>query len=92
MKYTLILITGLFLSCSKEEQCKNYSLIHESNYQSAKDKCEGLANDYPKMELISSQYVGCLTEAELIEARKATSIITKTYCGGITYTIRIVLR
>ena len=92
MKYILILITTLLLSCSKDDSCKNYLLVTESSAESASDKCSGLANSHPEFEIISSQSIGCLTSDELKEARKAESTITKTYCPGVTYTIRVTVK
>lgn len=92
MKYTIILITALFFSCSKEEQCKFYILVTESTFDSAKDKCNGLANSHPEIKIIGSESAGCLTSEELIQAKKAETTITKQYCNGVTYTIKTVIR
>lgn len=90
MKYILILTIALFLSCSKEDdQCKFYSLVTESSFNSANDKCSGLANSHPQMKVIESKQIGCLTQSELIEAKKAESTITKTLCFGVTYQIKV---
>lgn len=89
MKYTLILITSILLSCSKDEQCKNYTLVTESSFNSANDKCSGLANSHPQMKVIESKPIGCLNEEQLKNAKKAESTITQTLCFGVSYTIKV---
>ncbi|MBK8855416.1 MAG: hypothetical protein IPN10_15290 [Saprospiraceae bacterium] len=74
MKFILILITTLLLSCT-DDKCKNYNLVTESSIDSASDKCDGLANSHPEMKVISSKSVGCLTNDELKEAKKAQTTV-----------------
>jgi hypothetical protein len=44
------------------------------------------------MKVIASESVGCLTSDELKQAKKAESTVTKTYCQGVTYTIRVTVK
>jgi len=92
MKYILILITAILFSCSKEEQCKHYLLVTESSEDSARQKCNGLANSHPEFKVISSNYVGCLTKDEYIQAKKGESQVTRSYCNGVSYTVKITLK
>ena len=92
MKFILILITVLLFSCSKEEQCKHYLLVTESSEDSARQKCNGIANSHPTFKTIHSQSIGCLTSTELKEARKGESTTTQTYCQGVTFQIKVTIK
>ncbi len=88
MKYIIFVICLFVLSCSKDESCKQYSIITESNEKEAKYKCGGLANNYPAFEIISKNSLGCLTTEELNIAKKTLNSVTKNYCNGVTFTVR----
>lgn len=93
MKHILILAMILILGCTKEEiKCTPYNLVTESSENSARQKCNGLANSHPEFKVISSNYVGCLTKDEYTQARKGESQITRNYCNGVSYTIKITLK
>jgi len=93
MKQVLFPLIILILGCEKEPvKCISYNLVTESSEDSARKKCNGLANSHPTFKVISSNYVGCLTKDEYIQAKKGESIVTKTSCTGVTFTIRTVLK
>jgi len=94
MKQVLIFLMFIVLGCEKEPvvKCTPYNLVTESSEDSARQKCNGLANSHPTFKVLSSVYVGCLTPDELIQARKGESSVIKTYCNGVSYTIRITLK
>jgi len=93
MKHILILIIFL-LSCAKEEtqRCTPYNLVTESSEDSARQKCKGLAGSHPVFKVITSNYIGCLTPSEYQQAKKGESSVTKQYCSGVSYTIRVTLK
>ena len=92
MRYLLFLSIFLF-SCTKEEPCRQYSLVTESNEYEARAKCKGLANSYPSLyEIVSSNSVGCLTRDELRQAKKAESVVTKQACNGVFITVRTTIK
>lgn len=86
-----IVIILSFFSCSKE-QCKPYNLVTETNEKEAKSKCNGLANNYPSFTIISSQPIGCLTEKELLDAKKGESFVTRDVCNGVIMTVKITVK
>lgn len=95
MKQILMIASLSFLlsSCAKEEQCVNYSLVTESNEEAARDKCSGLANNYPASEIISTVYIGCLTSEQVKEVRKQQeSTFTNNACSGVPYTIKVTVK
>jgi hypothetical protein len=93
MRTILILAIILTLGCAKQEEtCTPYNLVIESSQDSAEDKCDGLANSHPTFKVISSTYVGCLTQIEYEQARKAESTNTMIYCTGVYFTIKKTLR
>ena len=91
MKHIFIFITLLF-SCTKEDACKNYNLVTESSFDSARQKCNGLAGNYPEFKTIETKPIGCLTLGQLTIAKKGESSETKFYCIGVSYTVRTVIR
>jgi hypothetical protein len=89
MKLTIFIFLLACLSCSEDNQCKNYFLVTESSERSARDKCQGLANSHPELREISRQSVGCLTESEVREVRKGESTITQNACSGVSFTMQV---
>lgn len=93
MKSVLIFIFALTIfSCTKDDKCRNYSLVTESNESEARYLCQGLANNYPAFKILSSQPIGCLTASELKSAKKGESSVTKNACNGVTFTVRTIIR
>ncbi len=93
MKNLILLFALTLFACTKEkESCRNYNLVTESNEKEAYYKCQGLANNYPAFNVISSQPIGCLTSSELKTAKKVESSVTQNACNGVSYTARIVIR
>ena len=93
MKHILILAIILILGCTKEEiKCTPYNLVTESSEISARQKCNGIANSHPEFKVISSNYVGCLTNDEYNQAKKGESQITRNYCNGVSYTVKTTLK
>lgn len=93
MVRVLFFLVILILGCEKEPiRCTPYNLVTESSEDSARQKCNGLANSHPTFKVISSNYVGCLTPDELTNARKGESSYTGLYCNGVTYTVKITLK
>ena len=91
MKHIFIFIIFL-LSCTKDEQCKNYNLVTESSENSARQKCNGVANNHPEFKIISTNPIGCLTNEQLTNAKKGESSVNKPYCSGVSFTVRTVIR
>jgi hypothetical protein len=81
-----------FSSCAKEEKCQYYSLITESNEENARDKCQGLANNYPAFEVLTMVLLGCLTSDELNAAKKSESSVTKNACNGVPFTVKVTVK
>ncbi len=89
MRYLYFLSIFLLFSCSKEEPCKQYSLVTESNETEANLKCRNLANSYPSVyKVISEVSIGCLTNDELTQAKKGESVVTQQVCNGVFITVR----
>ena len=83
-----LIFACVLIGCTKDEKCQNYYLLTESNEKEARYKCQGLANSYPQFNIIDKKPIGCLTSAELTQAKKATTIITKQMCSGVSFTIK----
>ena len=93
MKHILIFLLFIFVSCEKEqERCIIYNLVTESSENSARQKCNGVANSHPEFKVITSNFVGCLTQDEYNTARRGESVTTKQYCNGVSYTIKVTLK
>ncbi|MFZ1786685.1 MAG: hypothetical protein WAT92_00175 [Saprospiraceae bacterium] len=93
MKHILILSFILILSCTKEDtSCRNYNLVIESSENSARQKCNGLANSHPEFKTIESKLIGCLTNDKLKEAKKSESTTTKIYCDGVSFQIKVSIK
>ena len=76
MVRVLIFSMILILGCTKEEiKCTPYNLVTESSENSARQKCNGIANSHPEFKVISSNYVGCLTKDEYIQSKKGESSV-----------------
>lgn len=90
MKHILIFL--IFFSCAKVDPCINYNLVTESSENSARQKCNGLANSHPEFKVISSNYVGCLTQDEYNIAKRGESVTVRRYCNGVDYAIRVTLK
>jgi hypothetical protein len=88
MKYLSIILLVIFFSCSKDEKCKNYFLITESNAMEAELKCLGLASNLGRFEVIKREGIGCLTGSEAQEARKGAVSVTRQMCTGVIFTVR----
>jgi len=88
MKYIIILFALIFAACSKDE-CQTCKLVTESNVYEAQLKCDGLANNYPAFETLSSENLGCLDSTERTQAKKGESTVNKTECSGVTSTVRV---
>lgn len=95
MKLTIFILTLFIFSCSKDDtkdQCRNYSLVTESNESEARDKCDGLANSYPAFKVLSTVSIGCLTAEELIISKKSESSVTKNACNGVPFTVKVSIK
>jgi hypothetical protein len=89
MKYLSILVVLFFLSCSKDNDgCRVYELITESNAKEADLKCDGLANSYPRFDIVNRVSLGCLNAEQLADARRQTTSNTREMCSGVTFTVR----
>ena len=90
MKHILIFL--IFISCAKVDPCKSYNLVTETSENSARQKCNGVANSHPEFKVISSEYVGCLTQDEYNIAKRGESVTVRRYCNGVDYTIKVTLK
>ena len=89
MKFIVCFCVLFLFGCSSDDSCKNYFLVIESNEKEASLKCKGLANSYPSVyETISMSSLGCLTEKELVQAKKGESTVTQQLCTGVIVTVR----
>lgn len=85
----LFLYLIFFFSCSKENDCQYCTIITESNYKEASNKCNGLANNYPAFEIINSQPFDELCGSEIESGRKLLENSTlMSLCDGVTYIVR----
>ena len=81
----------IMTSCTKEP-CKNYQLFIESTEQSAKDKCQGLANSHPQWKVIEVRVLPCLTEDELLIAQSTGRTVRQLYCPNVWFEVRTIIR
>jgi len=89
--FTLLIL--LFTACSKEDDCKQCTLITESNYKEADNKCDGLANSYPKFDILKSESIGQVCGDNIQTTKnQLNKSETKTLCNGVSYTVRSVLQ
>jgi hypothetical protein len=95
MKSKLLIISlmlAIMASCTKEPECKNYQLFIESTEQSAKDKCQGLANSHPQWKVIEVRVLPCLTEDELLIAQSTGRTVRQLYCPNVWFEVRTSVR
>jgi hypothetical protein len=95
MKSKILIISLMLIimaSCTKQPECKNYQLFIESTEQSAKDKCQGLANSHPQWKVIEVRVLPCLTEDELLIAQSTGRTVRQLYCPNVWFEVRTSVR
>ena len=84
----ICLLAGCCLSCSKD-RCQNCTIITESSFEDADDKCQGYENSHPTFKIVSTTNVGELCGDEIEDTRARMPAPTNTQlCPGVIYTIR----
>lgn len=82
------LLAGCCLSCSKD-RCQDCTIITESSFEDANNKCQGFANNHPLFKVVDTINAGELCGDEITDTKSAVeSTVNVVLCPGVTYTIR----